>query len=73
MVLLLFKILRLEQKIVNQLSRRITNSLFSLECFINKIFFSFKPATNIYQYCKLLNRLIYHVVDLRRVSDFLFY
>lgn len=34
MVLLLFKILRLEQKIVNQLSRRITNSLFSLECFI---------------------------------------
>ena len=34
MVLLLFKILRLEQKIVNQLSRRITNSLFSLECFV---------------------------------------
>ena len=34
MVLLLFKILRLEQKIVNQLSRRITNSLFSLECLL---------------------------------------
>lgn len=38
MVLLLFKILRLEQKIVNQLSRRITNSLFSLECFMPKKF-----------------------------------
>ena len=36
MVLLLFKILRLEQKIVNQLSRRIINSLLSLECFICK-------------------------------------
>lgn len=33
-VLLLFQILRLEQKIVNQLSRRIVNSLFSLECFL---------------------------------------
>ena len=36
MVLLLFKILRLEQKIVNQLSRRIINSLLSLECFLSK-------------------------------------
>lgn len=37
MVLLLFKILRLEQKIVNQLSRQTTNSLSSLECFMSKI------------------------------------
>ncbi len=33
-------ILRLEPKIVNQLSRRITNSLFSLECL-----FYFKNGT----------------------------
>lgn len=53
MVLLLFKILRLEQKIVNQLSRRITNSLFSLECFVyqnvNEIFLKYQfPVFDIY-------------------------
>ena len=46
MVLLLFKILRLEQKIVNQLSRRITNSLFSLECFVYKIIYIMKESIN---------------------------
>lgn len=53
MVLLLFKILRLEQKIVNQLSRRITNSLFSLECFIYFFVFMIQQATYFLFLCLL--------------------